>query len=92
MVLDIKSALRLSSGKINYHIYVHAYSTLPVGHFMPRLGFGVYQNYDATPSVLEAFKAGYRSVLIWTHATFTYVVPSSTGMSILPRFIAMKPP
>lgn len=45
MVLDIKSALRLSSG-----------------HFMPRLGFGVYQNYDATPSVLEAFKAGYRHV------------------------------
>jgi diketogulonate reductase-like aldo/keto reductase len=27
---------------------------------MPLLGFGVYQNYDAKPSVLEAFKAGYR--------------------------------
>ncbi|KAJ7178340.1 NADP-dependent oxidoreductase domain-containing protein [Mycena crocata] len=29
---------------------------------MPLLGFGVYQNYDARPSVLEAFKAGYRHV------------------------------
>jgi len=29
---------------------------------MPLLGFGVYQNYDAKPSVLEAFKAGYRHV------------------------------
>ncbi|KAJ7647190.1 NADP-dependent oxidoreductase domain-containing protein [Roridomyces roridus] len=29
---------------------------------MPWLGFGVYQNYDARPSVLEAFKAGYRHV------------------------------
>jgi hypothetical protein len=29
---------------------------------MPVLGFGVYQNYDAKPSCLEAFKAGYRSV------------------------------
>ncbi|KAJ7780506.1 NADP-dependent oxidoreductase domain-containing protein [Mycena maculata] len=29
---------------------------------MPLLGFGVYQNFDAKPSVLEAFKAGYRHV------------------------------
>ncbi|KAG1716089.1 hypothetical protein ID866_1061 [Astraeus odoratus] len=29
---------------------------------MPLLGFGVYQNYDAKSSVLEAFKAGYRHV------------------------------
>ncbi|KAJ6499146.1 NADP-dependent oxidoreductase domain-containing protein [Mycena sanguinolenta] len=29
---------------------------------MPLLGFGVYQNYDAKPSVLEAFKAGYRHI------------------------------
>ncbi|KAH9941026.1 Aldo/keto reductase [Amylocystis lapponica] len=29
---------------------------------MPRLGFGVYQNYSTTESVLEAFKAGYRLV------------------------------
>ncbi|KAJ6594054.1 NADP-dependent oxidoreductase domain-containing protein [Mycena capillaripes] len=29
---------------------------------MPLLGFGVYQNYDAKPSVLEALKAGYRHV------------------------------
>ena len=30
------------------------------GHAMPLLGFGVFQNFAATPSVLEAFKAGYR--------------------------------
>ncbi|PBK74515.1 Aldo/keto reductase [Armillaria solidipes] len=29
---------------------------------MPLLGFGVYQNYNATPTVLEAFRAGYRHV------------------------------
>ena len=29
---------------------------------MPLLGFGVYQNYDAKTSVLEAFRAGYRCV------------------------------
>lgn len=29
---------------------------------MPLLGFGVFQNFIATPSVLEAFKAGYRHV------------------------------
>ncbi|KAG7446250.1 Aldo/keto reductase [Guyanagaster necrorhizus] len=29
---------------------------------MPLLGFGVYQNYNATPSVIEAFRAGYRHV------------------------------
>ncbi|KZT18714.1 Aldo/keto reductase [Neolentinus lepideus HHB14362 ss-1] len=29
---------------------------------MPLLGFGVYQNYDAKPSCLEAFKAGYRHI------------------------------
>lgn len=31
---------------------------------MPLLGFGVFQNYDATPGCLEAFKAGYRSSII----------------------------
>ncbi|KAF9065353.1 Aldo/keto reductase [Rhodocollybia butyracea] len=35
---------------------------LSTGHLMPVLGFGVYQNYDAKPSCLEAFKAGYRHV------------------------------
>ncbi|KAF8160765.1 NADP-dependent oxidoreductase domain-containing protein [Crassisporium funariophilum] len=35
---------------------------LSTGHTMPLLGFGVYQNYDAKASVLEAFKAGYRHV------------------------------
>ncbi|KAG6836849.1 hypothetical protein H0H93_002290 [Arthromyces matolae] len=35
---------------------------LSSGHFMPLLGFGVYQNYTTRESVLEAFKAGYRHI------------------------------
>ncbi|KAF8638077.1 hypothetical protein AX16_010709 [Volvariella volvacea WC 439] len=35
---------------------------LSSGHEMPLLGFGVYQNYDATTSCLEAFRVGYRHV------------------------------
>ena len=35
---------------------------LSSGHLMPLHGFGVYKNYDAKSSVLEAFKAGYRHV------------------------------
>ena len=31
-----------------------------LGYDMPRLGFGVYQNYTTHESVLEAFRAGYR--------------------------------
>jgi diketogulonate reductase-like aldo/keto reductase len=31
---------------------------------MPLLGFGVYQNYSAKSSVLDAFKAGYRYFVI----------------------------
>ncbi|KAJ3503378.1 hypothetical protein NMY22_g18267 [Coprinellus aureogranulatus] len=35
---------------------------LSSGYDLPLLGFGVYQNDDATPGVLEALKAGYRHV------------------------------
>ncbi|KAL4261062.1 NADP-dependent oxidoreductase domain superfamily protein [Pleurotus pulmonarius] len=35
---------------------------LSSGYTLPLLGFGVYRNDDATPSVLEAFKAGYRHI------------------------------
>ncbi|KAI0823328.1 Aldo/keto reductase [Trametes gibbosa] len=35
---------------------------LSSGYEMPRLGFGVYQNYTTHESVLEAFKAGYRHI------------------------------
>ncbi|KAI0065261.1 Aldo/keto reductase [Artomyces pyxidatus] len=35
---------------------------LSSGHTMPLLGFGVYQNYSATPSVLEALAVGYRHI------------------------------
>ncbi|KAI0745398.1 Aldo/keto reductase [Earliella scabrosa] len=35
---------------------------LSTGFDMPRLGFGVYQNYTTHDSVLEAFRAGYRHV------------------------------
>ncbi|KAF7321818.1 hypothetical protein MKEN_00703700 [Mycena kentingensis (nom. inval.)] len=35
---------------------------LSTGYTMPRLGFGVFQNHDAEPSCLEAFKAVYRHI------------------------------
>ncbi|PPQ98775.1 hypothetical protein CVT24_003333 [Panaeolus cyanescens] len=35
---------------------------LSSGYDMPLLGFGVYQNNDAKPSCLEAFKAGYSHI------------------------------
>ncbi|KAJ7680480.1 Aldo/keto reductase [Mycena polygramma] len=35
---------------------------LSSGFDMPLLGFGVYENYDAKTSVLEAFKVGYRHI------------------------------
>ncbi|KAJ6500046.1 Aldo/keto reductase [Mycena vitilis] len=35
---------------------------LSSGFDMPLLGFGVYKNYDAKTSVLEAFKVGYRHI------------------------------
>ncbi|KAF9522643.1 Aldo/keto reductase [Crepidotus variabilis] len=36
--------------------------TLSSGYTLPLLGFGVYQNDNAKPSVLEALKAGYRHI------------------------------
>lgn len=33
---------------------------MATGYTMPLLGFGVYENYSAKGSVLEALKAGYR--------------------------------
>jgi hypothetical protein len=38
------------------------YLTRLTGHFIPLLGFGVYQNYTTKDSVLEALAAGYRCV------------------------------
>jgi diketogulonate reductase-like aldo/keto reductase len=35
---------------------------LPGGHQIPLLGLGVYQNYDARTSVLQALEAGYRHI------------------------------
>ena len=35
---------------------------LPSGHQIPLLGLGVYQNYDARSSVLQALDAGYRHI------------------------------
>ena len=39
---------------------------------MPLLGFGVYQNYDAKTSVLEAFSAGYRSSMNLCYASLSF--------------------
>jgi diketogulonate reductase-like aldo/keto reductase len=46
----------MSTLTLNSAIYLSS------GHTMPLLGFGVYQNRTAKPSVLEAFRAGYRHV------------------------------
>jgi diketogulonate reductase-like aldo/keto reductase len=35
---------------------------LPGGYQIPLLGLGVYQNYDARTSVLQALEAGYRHI------------------------------
>lgn len=35
---------------------------LSSGYQIPTLGFGVFQNYDARPSVLQALEAGYRHI------------------------------
>lgn len=35
---------------------------LPAGHQIPLLGLGVFQNYDARTSVLQALEAGYRHI------------------------------
>ncbi|KAG7098720.1 hypothetical protein E1B28_000633 [Marasmius oreades] len=59
-----------NSSDLASHIYIYIMSALTLsskvklssGYFMPILGFGVYQNYDARPSTLEAFKAGYRHI------------------------------
>ncbi|KII91992.1 hypothetical protein PLICRDRAFT_457099 [Plicaturopsis crispa FD-325 SS-3] len=41
---------------------IQSTARLSSGYTIPLLGFGVYKNYDATPSVLEAFRVGYRHV------------------------------
>jgi hypothetical protein len=55
--------------------------TLSSGHKMPLLGFGVFQNSNAKPSTLEAFKAGYRYVQFYEADYFilidTYITPTS---------------
>ena len=44
---------------------------------MPLLGFGVYQNYVAAKTCLEAFKAGYRYVFIEVFAKNLNVIANS---------------
>ena len=57
--LTIASSVKLSSGGLIRNIDTELAQALS-GYTLPLLGFGVYQNYDARPSVLDAFKAGYR--------------------------------
>jgi hypothetical protein len=57
------SAAGISSSRPNAKLTIHSTVTLSTGYKMPLLGFGVFQNKDATPSVIEALKAGYRYVL-----------------------------
>ncbi|KIM45210.1 hypothetical protein M413DRAFT_441890 [Hebeloma cylindrosporum] len=51
-----------ASGRPDDKLTIHSTVALSTGYKMPLLGFGVYQNQDARPSVIEAFKAGYRHV------------------------------
>jgi hypothetical protein len=68
--------------------------TLSSSHEMPLLGFGVFQNYDAKASVIEAFKAGYRCVFpsraSAERSIFSFFFLLALGISILHRFIGTK--
>lgn len=59
--LKITSNIRLASGM---HCCIRddksPFTEEVSGHGMPMVGLGVYQNYTAKESCLEAFKVGYR--------------------------------
>jgi hypothetical protein len=57
----------------NDKLTINSTVTLSTGHKMPLLGFGVFQNQDAKPSVIEAFKAGYRCMLTFTCGFFVVI-------------------
>ncbi|SJK97535.1 uncharacterized protein ARMOST_00787 [Armillaria ostoyae] len=57
----LSSNVQLSSGAFAM-LHWSTVANINPGYSMPLLGFGVYQNYNATPTVLEAFRAGYRHV------------------------------
>jgi hypothetical protein len=65
---------------------IHSTVTLSTGHKMPLLGFGVYQNKDATPSVIEAFRAGYRCMLTFGLFVVTEFPLWREDMSIQHRY------
>ncbi len=63
--LTLASTVRMSTGTAlgGTGCVLHAQTILTTktpGYDMPRLGFGVYQNYTTQDSVLEAFRVGYR--------------------------------
>ena len=66
-ILTLQSTVKLSTGMFANPLRrdIRELTILMLGYTIPRLGFGVYRNEGDTckPSVLEAFKAGYRSVL-----------------------------
>ncbi|TFK53850.1 Aldo/keto reductase [Heliocybe sulcata] len=66
---------------------------LSSGYLMPLLGFGVYQNYDAKPSCLEAFKAGYRhvdSAQVYRNETEVGEAVKQSGLDRKDLFITTK--
>ncbi|KAJ8454187.1 hypothetical protein ONZ45_g19400 [Pleurotus djamor] len=57
--LTLQSVVKLSSGEYSIASNIEFND---IGYTMPLLGFGVFQNFDAKPAVLEALKAGYRHI------------------------------
>lgn len=43
-----------------FYLRLGCYLMVIAGYNIPRLGFGLYQNDDAEPAILEALKAGYQ--------------------------------
>jgi diketogulonate reductase-like aldo/keto reductase len=64
---------------------------LNTGHDIPLIGFGVFQNYAAKPSVLQALRAGYRCVeqILFNQHELTYHMKA---MSILLKHTGTKLP
>ena len=63
--LSLQSTVTLSSGNAvtTIEFYKYIFLLMCAGYAIPLLGLGVYQNYSAKPSVLDALKVGYRKVI-----------------------------
>jgi len=76
-----------SSSSSGEKLAIYSTVTLSTGYKMPLLGFGVYQNKDATPSVIEAFRAGYRYMLTFSTCSFFEVAEFSLSFRAVRRHV-----